>query len=192
MVHRRLNQRSALRRGLLGLLALAMLLMSLTISRQQVLGPLHTHAEAGLTLAIWDWAGLDSLAHWRAHALDMDAVNATQALAVWPSPEAFVKSVHGVAARRSHHTAAEHADGQPQRHQHQPGDASVLVVARDGASEAAGIDGAAGSSWLPVLGGAALSVGLADPAPRHRPWPAGTAAAFTSWSAAPPLRPPAG
>jgi hypothetical protein len=191
MVHRRINKRSALRRSLLGLLALAMLLMSLTISRQQVLGPLHTHAEAGLTSAIWDWAGLDRLSHWRAHALDIEAVNATQALAAWPSPEAFTKSAHGAAAQRSPHVAGKHADTKPQRHQHQAGDASVLVVALDGATEAAGIDGAASPSLLPVLGGPAFSASLAGPASRHSPWPAGSATAFASWSATPPLRPPA-
>lgn len=184
MVHRQIIiniKRGAVRRGLLGLLALAMLLMSLTISRQQVLGPLHTHAEAGLISAMLDWPGLQRLAHWRAHAQQQGAglmvVNATQAVAAWPARASLMMA------------SAAHVHAEPQRHQHRPGEAGV-VVALD--SEAAGIDGTAGSPLLPVLGGPSFSTRLADPASRRSEWPAGSAAAFASWRAAPPLRPPAG
>lgn len=185
MVHRQIiimNKRSAVRRGLLGLLALAMLLMSLTISRQQVLGPLHTHAEAGLISAMLKWPGLKRLAHWRAHAQQQGGglivvVNATQAVSAWPARASLMMA------------SAAHVHAEPQRHQHRPGEAGV-VVALD--SEAAGIDGTAGSPWLPVLGGPSLIASLADPASRRSEWPAGSAATFASWRAAPPLRPPAG
>lgn len=183
MVHRQIiisnNKRSTVRRGLLALLALAMLLMSLTIARQQALGPfLHTHAEAGLMSALLDRPELKRLAHWRAHATQQGRgwVNATQAVAAWPAPASLVMA------------SAEHVHAEPQRHQHRPGEAGV-VVALDGA--AAGIDGTASSPLLPVLGGPSFSTKLADPASRPSPWPAGSAASFASWRAAPPLRPPA-
>lgn len=184
------TQRYTGTRGLVWLLLVAVTLMGLAVTRQQALGPLHTHAElgAGGTSAIS--AAVSSLAtDWRSRWRQQQAFGHTQLrlvavsdeMALWPPSD----------SRTGAHSAHIHDHGALERHHHAVEDASVVAV--DGAAHAAdAADGlaAGAANLLPAV--ATLSDGLALLAlvTRGGPWPIDSAAAFVSRSIAPLLRPP--
>ena len=178
-------------RSLVWLLLVAVALMGLTVTRQQALGPLHTHANqevrgnSTLGAAVSSLAG-DWLSRWRQqqvfghNQLRLSFVSDPAPLL---PPGNFSAGAHD--AQVNDHDVLE-------RHHHAVDDASVVAV--DGAAQAADVadSSAAGApNLLPIV--ATPSGGLVLPAlgERQGPWPIDRAAAFFSRSIAPPLRPPA-
>lgn len=189
MTQRPFAKRNVGVQSLVWLLLVAMLLMGLTVTRQQALGSLHRHADAALQgsapLATAASAlASDWLNRWRQQQMFGHSALRLRMAAdatLWP-PSAGVQG---------------HDDGHDhdslERHHHAVGDASVVAV--DGAAEAvaesADGGGAGAVVMLPVA--ATPSAGLAVPAlaTRTGPWPVASATAFVSRNIAPPLRPPA-
>ena len=195
MHHRRVMQ-SAGTRSIVLLLLFSIVLLGMTVTRQQSLGPLHLHKDlrsqgvstfsAATSKLASDW-----LDRWR-----QQQRFGHSALRTRIAPDAHLLPlgltegngpmlVHAASAHDHDHDALE-------RHHHRAGDGSVLAL--DGAAEAAELaDGAAGgaSSVLPIV--AIPSDGLPLPAIERRggAWPAATSTAFVSWYVTPPLRPPA-
>lgn len=195
-----MTQRRVLRdagtRSLVWLLVLAVVLMGLTITRQQALGSLHLHAGQELR----DTSSLSTAAsrlasnwlkRWRQQQLfghtELRTHIATDA-ALWPSRA--TQHADRVLARDAHGPAHRHDS--LERHHHAISDGSV--VALDGAAQAAeSADGGSTSAPLVLPGVATPSAGLAVPAllADRGPWPVDRGAVFVSRSVAPALRPPA-
>ncbi len=185
-------QRDAGTRSLVWLLLMAVMLMGLTITRQQALGSLHLHAGQELQGAFNLCTTASSLAsnwlnRWRQQQFfghsELRMRMAPDAT-LWPSP----------APQLADQVQAGAAHGQPhhhdslERHHHAIGDGSV--VALDGAAQAAeSADGAP----LVLSGIATPGAGLAVPAllADRGPWTVDPGAAFVTRSVAPALRPPA-
>lgn len=171
------------------LLLVAVALMGLTITRQQALGPLHSHQEhrshapsaIGAVLSDWasDWHG-----RWQQQKM---SGHGQMLLALVPAPERALRH------RDIPHThTSTHTHDLLERHHHAAHDASV--VALDGA--AAGADAAdspASGASLLLPGLATLRDGIAVPAAScvRGSWPIGRIVALASRSIPPPLRPPA-
>ena len=177
-------------RSLVWLLLVAVALMGLTVTRQQALGPLHTHAEQGARSTSTFSAAVSSLASdWLSRWRQQQVFGHTQLRLAAASDERALWSPGD--ARTGEHTAHIHDHDTLERHHHAADDASV--VALDGAAQAADAadSSAAGApNLLPIV--TTTSDGLAVPAlaARSGPWPVDRAAAFASRSVAPLLRPP--
>lgn len=164
--------------------------LGLGIAQRQTLGPLHVHAApaaAGVqpgadrlreALAWW-WtqvqAQTDARQHARAHAHGLAHGHAAA-------------SVHAHAA--VHAVAPVHAHDAWQRHHHGADDASVIAL--DDPGDHQGSTGAGASLLLPVLGSPAQGLCIEAGAALMRAWPWPSAARFSSWGMAPPLKPPRG
>lgn len=187
MTHQRVAH-TAGQQCLAWLLLLAVALMGLTITRQQALGSLHSHAPPRLHIPSTVTTAVSSLANnWKSRwqrqkvlghgQLQLDtAANA----ALWTANTAS----HAAHGHMHDHDALE-------RHHHAADDATV--VALDGAAELAGAaDSPAngGAILLPAAGLPGGALVLQAVAQRTGPWPAGRAVAFVSLSVPPPLRPP--
>ena len=179
-------------RSLVWLLLVAVALMGLTVTRQQALGPLHTHADQAVrgnstfSAAVFSLAS-DWLGRWRQQ--QVFGHNQLRLAAVSDSAAFLPLSDDSHPGTGSAHA---HDDDALERHHHAVGDAGVVAV--DGAAQAADAadSSAAGApNLLPIVatpnGGLALPA-LAD---RRGPWPIDGGTAFVSRSIAPLLRPPA-
>lgn len=173
------------------LLLLAVALMGLTVTRQQALGPLHSHTvershnapPSAIGAALSDWAR-----DWQGRRQHQKMSGHSQMLLTFaPFPER--------ANRHSdipHTHTNNHTHDALERHHHAADDASV--VALDGA--AAGADAAdspSNGASLLLISLAAPGGGLAVPATSalRSSWPVGRIAVLSSRSVPPPLRPPA-
>lgn len=174
------------------LLLLAVALMGLTVTRQQVLGSLHSHTDQGPRLSVAlhiavsslgsDWARRWQQQHILGHGqMLMAATDSTD----WPSDTAEAAN-----ATRLHESHAHNHDSL-ERHHHAAHDASV--VALDGAAELANAsDSPASGASLLLFSLAAPSAALTVPANASHmaTWPSGRFAALASRSVPPLLRPP--
>ena len=189
-------QRDTGTRSLVWLLLMAVMLMGLTITRQQALGSLHRHtgqelrAPSKLSTAVSSLAS-NWLNRWRQQQLfghsELRTRLATDTT-LWPS-RATQLADHAHASGAHPET---HQHDALERHHHAMGDGSV--VALDGAAQAAeAADGGSSGASLVSPGVATPSAGLAMPDPHadKGPWPVDPGTAFATRSVAPALRPPA-
>ena len=178
-------------RSLVWLLLVAVALMGLTVTRQQALGPLHTHADQEVrgnsTLsAVVSSLASDWLSRWRQQQVfghNQLRLAAVADPAPLLPPGNFRAGAHG--AQVIGHDVLE-------RHHHAVDDASVVAV--DGAAQAADVadrSAAGAPNLLSIV--TTPNGGLVLPALGERcgTWPIDRAATFVSRSIAPPLRPPA-
>lgn len=175
------------------LLVLAIGLMGLTITRQQVLGSLHSHAEqTPRTSSVLNTALSNLASDWISRWQQQQVIGHGQWLlgtasdaTTWPVDSAAVAE-----ATRSHDADA-HDHNSLERHHHAAHDASV--VALDGAAQLAdAADSSANGASVLLASVGALAAGLSLPtvAEHNGPWPAGRMVAFVSRSVPPLLRPP--
>ncbi len=166
------------------LLLVAVALMGLTITRQQALGSLHSHADQGPRMASALSAAVSNLGnHWINRWQLQQAVGHGQLLANAGSD--------GMPDATGLHDSDPHDHDALERHHHAAHDASVLAV--DGAAESAAAADSAASGGSVVLSGFGVpSAGLVVPTMTgfNGPWPVGRLAAFVSRSVPPLLRPP--
>ena len=191
-----IQQRPAITPGqkyLAWLLVLAIGLVGLTITRQQLLGSLHTHADhtprppSVLSTALSDLAS-DWISRWQQQQVighgQLLLATASEGTP-WPSDSAAVTDATRL------HDAHAHDHDSLERHHHAAQDASV--VALDGAAEladAADSSANGASVLLASVGAIADGLSLPDMDKHNGPWPIGRLVAFVSRSVPPLLRPP--
>ena len=187
---------SAGQKGLAWLLVLAIGLLGLTITRQQVLGSLHSHTDNALHTPSVLSTAVSNLAHdwisrWQQQQVfghGQLILGSASAVPPWPAARAAVAD-----ASRLHdvHDSHAHDHDSLERHHHAAHDASVVAV-DGGAQLADAADSSANGPSVLLTGAGVLADGFNVPmvAEHNGPWPVGRFVAFASRSVPPLLRPP--
>lgn len=195
MTQRRSKPQTSAACRLVWLLLVAVALMGLTVTRQQALGPLHSHADQEVRgHSTFSYAVSSMASDWRSRWRQQQVFGHTQlrlaaapdAATPWPPSD----SRAGALGAHGHTQANDHED--LERHHHAVDDASVVAV--DGAAHAADTadsSGAGAPSLLPIAATPSGGLTVHALADRRGPWPIDSAVAFVSISVAPLLRPPA-
>lgn len=178
------------RRSLVWLLVLAVVLMSLSVTRQHVLGTLHWHADGGARGASAaaplhtpgvTLSGLASLWYSRWQQQQMFGHGQVRVGMAAGPVEGRLDSAQPLSPGHYHHAL--------ERHHHTPGDQGVIAL--DGAAEAADSASPGAALCLPLFAAPSAGLTLVAPAAPNGSWPIRGAERFASLPVAPLLRPPA-
>lgn len=172
------------RKCLAWLLLVALVFMGLTITRQQALGSLHSHADQGPHISTALKNALSSLAN--------DWVDR------WESQQAFG---HGQLLTGIFHSADvqahapvyahTHDHSDLERHHHAPSDATVVALdGTAGSADTADSSAMGVSLLLPIVWTSTAGLVLHAVAEQTGPWPVGRLVAFATRTVTPLLRPP--
>ncbi|OYU32436.1 MAG: hypothetical protein CFE39_03520 [Comamonadaceae bacterium PBBC2] len=194
-------------RSLVWLLVLAVVLMGLSVARQQALGSWHLHADVGLrgsptalamphstSTSTFSAVASGLASHWLSRWQQQQVFGHGQ-LRVGQSAGPTLWAASAKPAP-SHDHDHDHDHDTLERHHHALGDqrANQSAIALDGAAEAADAGSVGATLLLPQFASPSQGkplAGMAAMAARNGPWPVQGAVRFASRKVVPLLRPPA-
>ena len=183
-------------RSLVWLLVLAVVLLSLSVARQQALGSLHQHAEAAVrnapTMPFTSpvSAAASGLAHnWLSRWQQQQVFGHGQLRVGMRVGVEVITAANPVQWAASAKPDPGHHHAALERHRHSLGDDSLIAL--DGAAEAADAGNVGAAFVLPLLAAPSLRMVLTSTVASNGTWPIHGAVRFATTLVQPLLRPPA-